>query len=130
MAETPAAGVAEAVMAEGTLAASLFDALRRDGLDEPGVTRDPYGPGEQRAHATAAAAAERLGLRVERDFAANTYMTLPGRDAGAPRVVVGSHLDSVPHGGNFDGAAVDHEAMTRDLNALTVEQFVAKYNLN
>ena len=32
-------------------------------------------------------------------------MTLPGRDPAAKRVVVGSHLDSVPHGGNFDGAA-------------------------
>ncbi|MBD0270570.1 MAG: hydantoinase/carbamoylase family amidase, partial [Acetobacteraceae bacterium] len=49
--------------------------------------------------------AERLGLRVERDFAANTYMTLSGRDPEAPRAVVGSHLDSVPRGGNFDGAA-------------------------
>ena len=105
MAEVAAAGVAEAVMVERPLAASLFDALRRDGLDEPGVTRDAYGPGEQRAHATATAAAERLGLHVERDFAANTYMTLPGRDPEAPHVVVGSHLDSVPHGGNFDGAA-------------------------
>ena len=42
---------------------SLFDQLRRDGLDEPGVSRDPYGPGEQRAHATVAAAARQLGLR-------------------------------------------------------------------
>ena len=32
-------------------------------------------------------------------------MTRPGRDRTAPRVVIGSHLDSVPHGGNFDGAA-------------------------
>ncbi len=105
MGSTLAAEVGGAVAAERALAVSLFDALRCDGLDEPGVTRDPYGPGEQRAHETAAAAAGRLGLRVERDFAANTYMTLAGRDPDAPRVVVGSHLDSVPHGGNFDGAA-------------------------
>ena len=32
-------------------------------------------------------------------------MTLPGRDPAAKRVIIGSHLDSVPHGGNFDGAA-------------------------
>jgi N-carbamoyl-L-amino-acid hydrolase len=32
-------------------------------------------------------------------------MTRPGRDRAAKRVVIGSHLDSVPHGGNFDGAA-------------------------
>jgi N-carbamoyl-L-amino-acid hydrolase len=69
------------------------------------VSRDPYGPGEQRAHRTVTAAAEALGLEIARDPAANLYMTLPGRDRTAPRVVIGSHLDSVPHGGNFDGAA-------------------------
>ena len=94
-----------AVSDQRPLAVSLFDQLRRDGLDEPGVSRDPYGAGEQRAHATIAAVAERLGLRIERDAAANLYMTLPGRDPQAKRVIVGSHLDSVPHGGNFDGAA-------------------------
>lgn len=84
---------------------ALFDQLRQDGLDEPGVSRDPYGAGEQRAHATVAKAAEALGLEIGRDDAANLYMTLPGRDRSAPVVVIGSHLDSVPHGGNFDGAA-------------------------
>ena len=44
--------IAAAVAAQRELATSLFDQLRRDGLDEPGVSRDPYGPGEQRAHAT------------------------------------------------------------------------------
>src|SRR5690348_17435112 len=94
-----------AIAGQRELVTSLFDQLRRDGLDEPGVTRDPYGPGEQRAHATVAAVAQQLGLRIEHDAAANLYMTLPGLDRSAKRVVVGSHLDSVPHGGNFDGAA-------------------------
>ena len=100
-----ASQIAEAVAAERDRAAALFDALRRDGLDEPGVTRDPYGPGEQRAHATVAAAARALGLEIAGDAAANLYMTLPGRDRAAKAIIVGSHLDSVPHGGNFDGAA-------------------------
>jgi N-carbamoyl-L-amino-acid hydrolase len=52
-----------------------------------------------------AAAAERLGLVLARDAAANLYMTRLGRDRAAPTVIIGSHLDSVPHGGNFDGAA-------------------------
>jgi len=97
--------IVAAVEGERALATELFDQLRRDGLDEPGVSRDPYGAGEQRGHATVAAAAERMGLRIGRDEAANLYMTLPGRDPDAPQVIVGSHLDSVPHGGNFDGAA-------------------------
>ena len=105
MSAIPPREIAAAVAAQRDLATSLFDALRRDGHDEPGVTRDPYGPGEQRAHATVAEAAGRIGLETTRDPAANLYMTLPGRDRAAPSVVLGSHLDSVPHGGNFDGAA-------------------------
>jgi beta-ureidopropionase / N-carbamoyl-L-amino-acid hydrolase len=98
-------GIAQAVAAQRRLADDLFDALRRDGLDEPGVSRDPYGAGEQRAHATMRRAAEALGLEIGTDAAANLYMTWPGADRAAPAVVIGSHLDSVPHGGNFDGAA-------------------------
>jgi N-carbamoyl-L-amino-acid hydrolase len=97
--------IGNAVAAQSDVASALFHRLRNDGLDEPGVTRDPYGPGEQRAHATITEMAQKLGLRIERDAAANLYMTLPGQDPGAKRIVVGSHLDSVPHGGNFDGAA-------------------------
>ena len=97
--------VGTAVAEQRELVTTLFDRLRRDGLDEPGVTRDPYGAGEQRAHATVTEVAQKLGLRIEHDAAANLYMTLPGRDPAAKRVIVGSHLDSVPHGGNFDGAA-------------------------
>ncbi len=94
-----------AVAAQRDWVSQLFDQLRQDGLDEPGVSRDPYGAGEQRAHASVAAIARDLGLEISGDAAANLYMTLPGRDRSAPRVIVGSHLDSVPHGGNFDGAA-------------------------
>ncbi|WP_428486801.1 hydantoinase/carbamoylase family amidase [Rhodopila sp.] len=84
---------------------ALFDQLHLDGLDEPGVSRDPYGAGEQRAHATVTRAAKALGLQIGHDAVANLYMTLPGHDRTAPAMVIGSHLDSVPHGGNFDGAA-------------------------
>ena len=94
-----------AVQAQRPAMQALFEQLRRDGLDEPGVSRDPYGAGEQRAHATVTRAAERLGLEISRDDAANLYMVLPGRDRGRPVLVIGSHLDSVPHGGNFDGTA-------------------------
>ena len=100
-----ATAVRAAIQAQRETLQALFDQLRQDGLDEPGVSRDPYGAGEQRAHATVAKAAAALGLEVTRDDAANLYMTLPGRDRSAPVLVIGSHLDSVPHGGNFDGAA-------------------------
>jgi beta-ureidopropionase / N-carbamoyl-L-amino-acid hydrolase len=97
--------IKEAVLAQRAFATALFDQLRRDGLDEPGVSRDPYGAGEQRGHATVTHAAQQLGLAIENDAAANLYMTWQGADARGKRVMTGSHLDSVPHGGNFDGAA-------------------------
>ena len=46
-----------------------------------------------------------MGLQCTHDAAGNLYMTLPGREAKAPAWLIGSHVDSVPNGGNFDGAA-------------------------
>ena len=79
--------------------------MRRRTVDEPGVTRASYGEGEQIAHEMVRAWAHELDLNVTHDHAGNQYMTLPGRDAAAPAVMMGSHMDSVPHGGNYDGAA-------------------------
>lgn len=105
MTNATSASIRAAVQAQRALAQELFDQLRRDGIDEPGVSRDPYGAGEQRGHATVTKVARAMDLEIENDVAANLYMTMPGRDRAAPRVILGSHLDSVPHGGNFDGAA-------------------------
>ena len=85
----------------------LFDDLRNGSRDHGvgGVTRDSYGPGEQFAHELVARHALTIGLEVRHDDACNTYMVWPGRDRQAPAIVIGSHLDSVAGGGNFDGAA-------------------------
>lgn len=87
------------------LAASLFEQLHASSFDGVGITRDTYGAGEQRAHALMADNARRLGLEVRVDAALNLYLTLPGRHREKPVVMTGSHLDSVPRGGNYDGAA-------------------------
>jgi N-carbamoyl-L-amino-acid hydrolase len=87
------------------LAQALFDALHEQSFDGVGINRDSYGDGEQRAHDLLREHALRLGLEVQTDAALNLYMTLPGRSRALPRVMTGSHLDSVPRGGNFDGAA-------------------------
>ena len=86
------------------LPARLFDRLRAETGDGVGITREAYGPGEALAHAMVRAEAEALELEVAPDHAGNLLMTLPGRDRTAKRVVLGSHLDSVPQGGNYDGA--------------------------
>ncbi len=83
----------------------MLAALLQASADAPGVTRDAYGPGEAAAHAIAASEARALGAEIATDAAGNLYMTLPGTDRARPVFLTGSHLDSVPHGGNFDGAA-------------------------
>jgi len=85
------------------LAEKFLARLAVDTADPPGVTRDAYGAGEQRAHAIASEMAAGAGLAVSRDFAGNLYAAVPGGEG--PALLSGSHLDSVPHGGNYDGAA-------------------------
>src|SRR5919202_3331245 len=65
----------------------------------PGANRVVGSDGEQRAHDLAAGWMEEAGLTVEVDEAGNLF----GRTSD-PAVLIGSHLDSVPRGGRFDGA--------------------------
>jgi N-carbamoyl-L-amino-acid hydrolase len=87
------------------LATELFDALRAATSDGAGITRASYGDGESAALDVIDAKARALGLRTERDAAANLVVTLEGREPQLPYLACGSHLDSVPQGGNFDGGA-------------------------
>ena len=87
------------------LATALFDSLSRETRQGRGIVRDSYGAGEQAAHDIMRNAAESIGLEIAIDAIGNLMMTLPGRDRSAAGVLIGSHLDSVPQGGNFDGAA-------------------------
>src|SRR5919204_3384009 len=59
---------------------------------------------EQRARELVTSWCARYGAEARRDAAANLYLRFPGANANAPVVLVGSHLDSVPMGGRFDGA--------------------------
>ena len=83
----------------------LFDDLYAQSFDGVGVSRETYGDGETKAMALLAAFAESEKLDVDYDEAANLVITLAGERSDLPYVVCGSHLDSVPEGGNFDGAA-------------------------
>lgn len=87
------------------LARRVFEALRARTHDGVGITREAYGRGERIAHEIVLAEAGTIGLEVSTDHMGNRFLTLPGADRAAPRVVVGSHLDSVRQGGNYDGAA-------------------------
>ena len=87
------------------LAERLFNQLAARTRVGRGIERDTYGPGEQAAHDLMRETALGLGLEVRIDPIGNLFMVLRGRDADARPIIIGSHLDSVQQGGNFDGAA-------------------------
>ena len=97
--------IQRAVLAERGRAERLFKQLADGSAGHPGITRDTYGPGENFAHDLLRTCGSEDGLVVTTDAAQNTYVTWPGANRTSPRIIIGSHLDSVPNGGNFDGAA-------------------------
>lgn len=70
-----------------------------------GVTRLAYTELERQAHVVFAQWMSARGLSVRTDAAGNTIAELPGVGGLHPALGTGSHLDSVPHGGRFDGIA-------------------------
>jgi allantoate deiminase len=68
-----------------------------------GANRVGYSAEEDEAHRLAAAWMEDAGLEVEIDGSGNLVGRLRGERPELPEVWSGSHLDSVPQGGRFDG---------------------------
>src|SRR5580693_6056686 len=87
------------------LAVEVLDALRAASFDGAGITRESYSGRESAALDIVEAKAREFGLETERDTGANLVVTLAGSEPDLPFLACGSHLDSVPQGGNFDGAA-------------------------
>ena len=68
-----------------------------------GVTRLSYTDEERSAKDLVASFMEEAGLAVREDAVGNLFGRREGSDPNAPAVLVGSHVDSVYDGGNFDG---------------------------
>jgi len=88
-----------------TLAARLFDEIAAMSPDSRGVSRPAYSDVETAVLDHLAASARAEGLEVWQDAALNLYAALPGSRDAEGVMLVGSHVDSVPQGGNFDGLA-------------------------
>ncbi|OWQ93707.1 Zn-dependent hydrolase [Roseateles aquatilis] len=84
---------------------TLFAAIAEATRDGPGVTRESYGSGEDVALALLERHGCDAGLACERDRAGNLWLSSIGEDRDDPAIVIGSHVDSVPRGGNYDGLA-------------------------
>lgn len=94
------------VTSEAGSGARVLDRLDRlyaigaaGGANRPGLSR-----AEQGACELAAGWMRDAGLQVRWDPVGNLLGALPGRRPELPEVWTGSHLDSVPGGGRFDGA--------------------------
>jgi len=86
------------------LAIKIFDDIAQLTKDVEGISRETYGKGETDAIEYLSKLAIKLGLNVEVDAAANVFFSLKPI-VNHKYILVGSHMDSVPFGGNFDGLA-------------------------
>ena len=105
---------------------SRIEALSRFGADPGGgVSRVAFGDADIAGRDYVRTLMEDEGLEVRVDVAGNIIGRRRGRDDGLPPILFGSHIDSVPGGGNYDGdvgvvAAIeviellnDHDLTTR-----------------
>src|SRR3979490_2151660 len=74
------------------------------GARDGAVTRLGLGAEEQAARDLVGSWCAARGATVRRDAAANLFARFAGEREKDPIVLVGSHVDSVPEGGRFDGA--------------------------
>jgi beta-ureidopropionase / N-carbamoyl-L-amino-acid hydrolase len=89
-----------------------------------GVSRVAYSDADKQGRAYVTGLMRDAGLDVRVDAAGNIYGRRAGRDASLKPILFGSHVDSVPEGGNFDGpvgslAAIEVAHTFRERNVVT-----------
>jgi len=82
----------------------LADLSRIGATPEGGVSRPALSEADMAARDWFRQRAEAAGLSVRVDGIANISATLPGPTPDAPLILIGSHMDTVPNGGRYDGA--------------------------
>ena len=87
------------------LAAHVFTEIRALSPDSAGVSRPAFSGIETKVLDWLAEFARAEGLCVEEDAGRNLLFCLPEHAGAARWVLIGSHVDSVPMGGNYDGLA-------------------------
>ncbi len=83
-----------------------FEAMSEIGkIGETGTNRPAHSATEKEGFTIAAAWMEEAGLKTRIDNFGNLIGRLEGSDPSLPVLMMGSHLDSQPYGGRFDGVA-------------------------
>src|SRR5438046_5674842 len=70
---------------------------------EGGVSRVAFSDADVEGRKCIRSLMEKAGLKVRVDAAGNIFGRREGRNPYLPVILFGSHIDSVPHGGNYDG---------------------------
>ena len=73
------------------------------GMFADGVSRVAYSDADVAGRRYVVGLMQSAGLEPRIDPAGNIFGRRAGTDAGLPPILFGSHIDSVPNGGNFDG---------------------------
>lgn len=89
----------------GSIAQSILEQVRDATRDTLGVSRESFGEGENKALEILQCRAEELDLGIYRDPLQNLWIHLKSDSLTDAPIVIGSHADSVPQGGNYDGLA-------------------------
>lgn len=88
-----------------------------------GVSRVAYTEADLQGREYAMRLMREAGLEVQIDPAGNIVGSRPGRDLSLKPLLIGSHIDSVPEGGNYDGDA-------GSLSAIEVAQVLREKGLS
>lgn len=95
---------ASARVDEERLWARLMDMATIGATPKGGVNRAALSAEDNRARRQLADWSAELGFETAIDAIGNLYVRRAGTNAGLPPIITGSHLDSQPTGGRFDGA--------------------------
>jgi N-carbamoyl-L-amino-acid hydrolase len=87
----------------GRLSRTLLELAAFGKNREGGVSRVAFSEADRSARAYARELMREAGLEPQIDFAANLIGRRAGSEPGLPPILLGSHIDSVPEGGNYDG---------------------------
>ena len=87
----------------GRVNAILADLRRFGGASDGGTTRLAYSDDDLAGRAYTAGVMEDAGLEVSIDLAGNLIGRRAGTDPAALPIITGSHIDTVPAGGSYDG---------------------------
>lgn len=84
---------------------TTFRELAAIGWDEKeGMDRASYGKNFLEARDYLASKMQLAGMKIWVDSVGNLHGRYEGKNEDNPAILVGSHLDAVPHGGRYDGA--------------------------